>query len=321
MLKNLLQSFYGLILSVVFVFNATAQNTVVIKDTSFTIYSAYKKEVAKRSYITIAEVQQKSVVQSQYDIPYKQLQNRTLLLDFFYPKKIKKNKPAVLLIFGGGWQSGDKNQNHTMAKYLANSGYVAISIEYRLSNEAIYPAALHDIKDAIKWTKQNAKQFGIDTNKIAILGCSAGAQLATLAGTTNGNFLFEETRTDNSFTSTIHAIINIDGIVAFHHPESAEGKVAAKFLGGTFEENPEVWKNASPLTHVNQFTAPTLFINSSIPRFHAGRDDMITLLNKHGIYNKVHSFRDSPHPFWFFNPWFTPMMQEITQFLKKVFQY
>lgn len=319
MLNSQSQFFYVLILNVAFVFNAAAQNTLVTKDTSFTIYSAYKKEVVKRSYITIAEVQQKSSVQSVFDIPYKQLTNRLLLVDVFYPKKIKKLKPAVILIFGGGWQSGDKSHNHTIAKYLANSGYVALSVEYRLSDEAIYPAALYDIKDAIKWTKQNAIKFGVDTNKIAILGCSAGAQLATLVGTTNGNSLFEETRTYNSFTSIIHAIINIDGIVAFHHPESAEGKVAAKFLGGSFEEQPETWKNASPLTHVNQFTPPTLFINSSIPRFHAGRNDIIALLNKYGIYNKVFTLNDSPHSFWFFNPWFQTMLQEITQFLKNVF--
>lgn len=317
MLKKQLYFIYILLLYVVCIFNATAQNSAITKDTSYTIYSVYKKEVVKRSYITIAEVQQKSTVQSVFDIPYKQLTNRLLLVDIFYPRKVKKTKPAVLLIFGGGWQSGDKNHNHTMAKYLANSGYVALSVEYRLSDEAIYPAALHDIKDAVKWTKQNALQFGVDTNKIAILGCSAGAQLATLVGTTNGNSLFDETKTDNRFTSIIHAIINIDGIVAFHHPESAEGKVAAKFLGGSFEEQPETWKNASPLTHVNQFTPPTLFINSSIPRFHAGRNDMIALLNKYGIYNKVFNLNDSPHSFWFFNPWFKPMMQEIIAFLQK----
>ena len=78
--------------------------------------------------------------------------------------------------------------------------------------------------------------------------------------------------------------------------------------------------NASALTHTDKNTPPILFINSSIPRFHAGRDDMIAILNQNNIYNEVHTIKDAPHSFWFFNPWFDETIRYTTQFLDKIFK-
>ena len=147
------------------------------------------------------------------------------------------------------------------------------------------------------------------------MGCSAGGQLAALIGTTNNNPAFEDQPGDSKYTSTVQAVIDIDGILAFKHPESEEGATAALWLGGTYEEKPENWTQASALTHVDAHTVPFLFINSSQPRFHAGQDGMIRKMNELGIYSEVHSFPDTPHPFWFFNPWFEPMMDHIYHFL------
>jgi len=207
-----------------------------------------------------------------------------------------------------------------MAQQLAANGYVAMTIEYRLSLEAQYPAAVEDIKAATRWLRANAKKYGIDKSKVATLGMSAGAQLATLAGTTNGVQKFEGKGGNATESSSVQAIVNIDGILAFHHPESEEGKVAAEFLGGTYEQVPAVWAEASPLNHTDKNTPPVLFINSSNPRFHAGRDDMIKKLDEYGIYHEVHTLRDTPHPFWFFHPWFAPTVKYTVAFLDKVFR-
>jgi acetyl esterase/lipase len=206
--------------------------------------------------------------------------------------------------------------NLAMATELANRGYVAVSAEYRLSVDATYPAAVYDLKAAIKCMKTNYKAYGIDTNKIAALGVSAGGQLAALLGTTNDNSHFEDTIGGGYCSANIQAAIDIDGILAFHHPESGEGVVAAQWLGGTYEQKPEIWKGASALEHINQHTVPILFINSSNPRFHAGRDDAIKKMDSLHIYSEVHTFPDTPHPFWFFNPWFDPMMDYIDSFFR-----
>lgn len=301
--------------------SVTAQQPVP-RDTSFTIRATYIKEKKYRSYIEVALPKSDPAVKSKADIPYRYTGNRNLLLDIYYPKKKKPRHPAVLLIFGGGWRSGDKSQNQAMAMELASKGYVAVSAEYRLTPEAVYPAAVHDLKAAIRWMRRYAKQYGIDTSRIAVLGCSAGGQLAALVGTTNNDPAFDEPQPQYpGVSSNVQAIIDIDGVLAFHHPESTEGTVAAQWLSGTYPENPANWEAASALNHVNANTPPVLFVNSSLPRFHAGRDDMIAKMNQLGIYSEVHTLPDTPHPFWFFHPWFNTLMEYCVAFLNKTFTY
>jgi len=79
-----------------------------------------------------------------------------------------------------------------------------------------------------------------------------------------------------------------------------------------------MWIEASPLTYAGVTTPPMLFINSSFPRFHAGRDSVIAILNVHGIYSEVHTIPDTPHTFWLFHPWFGQTVDYITSFLDKV---
>ena len=224
------------------------------------------------------------------------------------------------MIHGGGWKSGNKNQMQVLGQKIALKGYSCFAIEYRLSLEAKYPYGVYDVKNAIKFIKDNAKRFKVDPDKIAVLGCSSGGQMAALIGTTNEDLGFEDTSYKSKSSSKVQAIIDIDGILAFKHPESEEGEMAALWLNGTYEENPKNWENTSALTHANKNTPPILFINSSFNRFHAGRDDMIAILNQNKIYNEVKTIQNSPHSFWFFNPWFEETVQYTTEFLATIFK-
>src|SRR5690606_12016167 len=119
----------------------------------------------------------------------------------------------------------------------------------------------------------------------------------------------------------VQAIVNIDGIVSFIHPEAAaEGEIAGLWLGGLKDENPKNWKEASPLEYIDKNTPPTLFINSAQPRFHAGRDDMVKILDEHGICSEVHTVPDTPHSFWLVHPWFETTVTNTVEFLNKVFK-
>lgn len=310
-----------LLVALLLIICISAGAQTIPRDTSFTVYGTYLKERKARPYIQIAAPQLPKGVNQKENVVYSTIGDRKLLADVIYPAKKKKGGyPAVVMIFGGGWRSGNKLQNLPMAQQLAANGYVAMTIEYRLSLEAQYPAAVHDVKAAIRWLRANAKKYNIDKSKIATLGMSAGGQLAALAGTTNGNKKLEGTGGNPNQSSSVQAIVNIDGTLAFHHPESAEGKAAADFLGGTYAEKPEVWEEAAPLNHTNNNTPPIIFINSSIPRFHAGRDDMIKVLDQHNIYHEVHTLPDTPHPFWFFHPWFQPTVNYTVSFLNTVFK-
>jgi pectinesterase len=304
----------------IFFSQLVAAQQLVVKDTSFTIQSTFEKEVKKRPYIKIATPSLASDIKIHKNIPYRNINGRELLFDIFFSNKKNKKFPTVLLVFGGGWKSGDKTQNYAMATELANHGYIAVTAEYRLSPEAIYPAAVYDLKSAIRCIKALSKKYPIDTSRIAVMGVSAGGQLAALIGTTNRNINFEDTIGCKDHSSSVQAVIDIDGILAFKHPESQEAASASLWLGGDYEHAKENWEQASALNHVDKNTVPFLFLNSSNLRFHAGRDDMIAKMNKLNIYSEVHEFSDTPHPFWFFHPWFDPMMKYSIDFLNKVFK-
>lgn len=275
-------------------------------DTSFTLQSEFLKQSKKFPFIKKVVVGNSPLIDEKKNIIYKALPKRNLHLDAFITNNSKEKLPAVLFIHGGGWKSGSKEMQNSLAKKMASNGYQTFTIEYRLSGEAQYPAGIDDIRNAIDFIKKNAKIFKIDSNKIAILGCSSGAQMASLIGT--------------KYPNEVNAVINIDGILAFHHPDSEEGKTAALWLGGNDEEIPEVWNEASALSHVSKKTPPFLLINSQFKRFSAGQNEFIAKLKTFGINYKVEKIENSPHTFWLFEPWFEPTIKYITNFLNLNFK-
>ena len=230
-----------------------------------------------------------------------------------------------MFVHGGGWRSGDKRMHAAMLEKLAAEGFVCISPEYRLSTEALYPAAVHDIKSAIRWTRARAKKYGINKNRLVAAGHSAGGELAAFMGSTNGNKFFEGNGCNPDASSDVNAVIDLDGTLAFIHPESGEGNDSLKTSAATYwfgyskKERPDIWMEAAPLTHAGKHCPPTLFINSSVERMHAGRTDYIRILDSCGIYTAIKTFDNSPHGFCFFEPWFTPMVNEMIRFTDRVF--
>jgi pectinesterase len=318
MKKSVLLLFGGLL-----VIAAYTQTDYYPRDTTYTIASTFKK--IQENYPDARPVWAvlPKEVKAYPNIVYSEPEaNRNLYLDLFLPKYKRQEKlPAVLMIHGGGWMTGSKENLIPMAHKLAEKGYVTVTVEYRLGGECPYPAAVYDLKSAVKWLRANADEYGIDTSKIAAYGCSAGAQLATLLGTTNGLSAFEARNQNNTFSSNVQAIINIDGITSFIHPEAEPewtGHSANAWLGN-YSENYERWEEASPLEYAGRNTPPILFVNSSQARFHAGRDDLITILNQFGIYNELYTFEESTHGFWLLDPWFEPTLNYSVRFLKLVF--
>lgn len=311
-------------------FNVHAQSLAGItgnRDTSYNINNEYNKNLKNYPGIRIASEFPYSYVREEKDILFCQTKERALVLDVFYPaEKSKEKNIAILFINGGGWRSGNKAMHYPLLKELAALGYVCITPEYRLSTEALYPAGVHDIKAAIRWVRKNASKYNIDVNKIVASGHSAGGELAAFMGATNGISQFEGNGCYKEFSSKVNAVIDLDGTLAFIHPESGEGddskriSAATNWFGYSKTENPELWKQAAPLTHVGKHTPPTQFINSGVERMHAGREDFIAIMNKHKIYSEVKTFEGSPHSFILFNPWLDTTVAYMDNFLKKIFQ-
>jgi acetyl esterase/lipase len=304
------------------------QKKEISSDTSFNSKSTAQKVYKQYPNVKLAEPKLPEGVSVKENLIYTSYGDRDLHLDLFSPiKKDKKPYPAVILIHGGGWRSGDRSMEVPMAQFLAVHGYVTATVEYRLSMEALYPAAVHDLKAAVRWMRANASKYNIDSKKIAVYGCSAGGQLAALLGTTNGIKKFEGTGGNLKYSSDIQAVVDIDGVLNMADPnESAKDtnpdkpSAAKLWFGASYKEKPELWNEASAISYVNKRTVPMLFVNSSLPRFHAGRDTVIQKLNELKIYSEVHTIENTPHPFWLFHPWFDEASNYILKFLDKIFK-
>lgn len=324
---------YFYLLLFIFSFSLIQAQDVVIdgipRDTSFTIHSAYVKALKKYPDIQKALPQLPENVEAIEKVVYSTPTiGRNLNLNI-YRSKDNKKYPALLMVHGGGWSSGDLTLQIPMAQQIAAKGYVTIPVEYRLSPEALYPAAVQDMKTAIRWVRANADKYMIDTSRIAISGCSAGGQLAMLMGMTNFLPAYELGNEYSEYNSNVHAVVNVDGISDFSTDELdatkeslAKKKMPAsiKWLGATYDENKDVWVSASPVYHITQKSAAVCFINSSIPRFHGGRYEAIGKLSSYNIYTEIYENEDSPHPFWLFHPWFEPTVNRMITFLDKMFK-
>src|SRR5690606_18984549 len=158
----------------------------VPRDTSFTLHATYLKERKYRPYIRIAE--SKTPVLSSLDQEYDRVGDRPLFLDVFRPEgNTSKRYPGVLLIHGGGWQSGDKSQMHTIGQAWAAKGYVAVAVHDRLSLEVKCPEAVYDLKSEVRWRRAKVDKSQLETNHKASVRTSAGGQLDSRLGVTNGS--------------------------------------------------------------------------------------------------------------------------------------
>lgn len=299
---------------------------IIPKDTSYNVANEFRKNKKRFPEIKIAKELLPAGVAEHRQLVYTTLKNtpfgdRDLHVDVFSPKKPGKY-PALIMVHGGGWRSGDKALQIPMGQKLAAKGIVTICVEYQLSMEAKYPAAVYNIKSAVRWARANAEKYGIDPNKIAISGCSAGGQLAMLVGLTNGVASKEGDQGNLGFSSDIQAIVDIDGVLDFMAPSSLNltrktNSPDVEWLGGTFNEKPEIWKDASSIFWANEKSCPILFINSGYSRFHAGQDELIGMMKEWGIYTEVQKFDVKIHPFWLFEPWVDPTVNYIHDFLIK----
>ncbi|MEJ6980609.1 alpha/beta hydrolase [Pedobacter sp. P351] len=298
------------------------------KDTSYNVARVYSQVKKQFPYISPAIDSVPDNVKAYRNLVYAVLPQtpygkRELHLDLFQPRKSGKY-PALIMIHGGGWRSGEKSMQVPMAQMIAAKGFVTIPVEYQLSLEAKYPAAVHNIKAAIRWIRANASTYNIDSDKIAISGCSAGGQLAALVAATNGIKYFEGNMGNEIHSSSVQAAIDIDGVINFLAPaslnlERAKNSPDVEWLGGSYVEKPAIWKEASPAYWANEKMVPMLFLNSGFSRFHAGQDELCGQLKEWGVYNEVYKFNVKVHPFWLFHPWVDESVQYMGDFLNKIF--
>ncbi|WP_229425058.1 alpha/beta hydrolase [Massilia sp. Se16.2.3] len=182
---------------------------------SYTAETTYARLVGRYPFITVASREAPATVEVLRDLTYVRHGERALQLDLYLPaKRGTVRLPAIVLVHGGGWRTGVRTNFAPMAIRMAERGYAAATVSYRLSGEAPYPAAIVDVKAALRWVRTNAAQYGIDPGRIAVGGGSAGGQIASLVGVTDGIARFDAAA-PGAVSSAAQAIVNIDGLSDF----------------------------------------------------------------------------------------------------------
>lgn len=189
-------------------------------------------------------------------------------LDLYLPKG-RRNMPLIILVHGGAWRAG-KKEDEPVAAFVA-AGYAAASINYRLSSDAIFPAQIQDCKAAVRYLRANAAKYFYDASRFGAIGSSAGGHLVALMGLADGVKDFE-TPEYQTVTSDLQAVVDLFGPTDFLLMDgqrlpgatlvhSAPDSPESQLVGGPILQNKAKVKRANPITYVNRSAPPFLLIH------------------------------------------------------------
>ncbi len=200
------------------------------------------------------------------NIEYSNPDDQHLQLNVARPKEGAGPFPAVICIHGGGFRAGTRESFNGLCLQLAERGYVAVTVSYRLAPKYQFPAAVYDVKAAVRWMRANAEKYQIDPDRIGTTGGSAGGHLAQFLGVTSGVKKFEGDGGNAEYSSSVKCVVNFYGPSDF--TKSYDASVDAKdvlplFLGGNLEQERHRHIESSPLYWVTPEAAPTLFVHGT----------------------------------------------------------
>lgn len=174
-------------------------------------------------------------------------------LDIAYARSPSRPRPAILMIHPGGWMQGDKSAYHPRMAEFARLGYATVSVNFRPSGAATFPAAIDDCRLALRWLRARAAEFGIDPARIGATGWSSGAHLAMLLAVTDEG------------PDRLRAAVCVSGVYDFlleargRFPNAEDDEAVVRFLGAPPRRIPDVARRASPLRHLSA-DDPALFV-------------------------------------------------------------
>lgn len=220
-----------------------------------------------------------SKVKYTYDVPYGNVNGRPLLLHITEPDPTpKKPMPAVVYLHGGGWMT--ERSKASPNPVLARRGYFTVNVDYRLTDEAVFPAQIEDVKAAIRWVRANAKQYNVDPKRIGVWGWSAGGHLAALAGTSGDIKGLEGNAGNPGQSSRVQAVVNMAGVIdLLKQPWSLDDPATAGALlvGGAISTKPDLVKQTNPITYITKDDPPVLTI-------HGGKDQAVPLVQSQAFH-------------------------------------
>lgn len=203
-------------------------------------------------------------------IEYSNPDGQHLQLNLARPKDGAGPFPAVVCVHGGGFRAGKREGYDGLIVRLAQKGYVAATVSYRLAPKYPFPAAVHDTKAAVRWVRANAAKYRIDPDRIGVTGSSAGGHLAQFLGVTADVKEFEGDGGNPGVSSKVRCVVNVYGPSDFtkSYGKSVDAaEVLPLFLGGNLETARAAHVRSSPLNWVTPNAAPTLCVHGTEDKY------------------------------------------------------
>ena len=237
--------------------------------------------------------------------------DRNERLDLYLPadRAPRVRSPAVVMIHGGGWVGGDKAaaREFNVGTTLARAGYVCASVNYRLEEGPRWPTNLLDCKNGVRFLRANAERLGVDPKHIGVMGGSAGGHLALMVAYTSGVDGLEPKSPYPDHTSDVRCVVDLYGItnVLTRRKSDADGNAVGEpnnrtaLFKATADEDPALWKLASPVTHVSPKSPPTLILHGTADAT-VNREQAIELaevLQQHGVEHHLMLIEGVGHTF------------------------
>ena len=242
-------------------------------------------------------------------------------LDLYIPED-GENLPLIIWIHGGAWRGG--NKTHYVPKAYLTAGYAGASINYRLSQHAIFPAQIEDVKAAVRWLRANAEIYRLDPNRFAAWGSSAGGHLVAMLGTT-GDVAAFEVGENLEVSSKVQAVVNYYGPTDFLQMDAhrlpdglvhdAPDSPESQLVGGPIQENKDRVAKANPITYVSKEDSPFLIIHGDQDKLVPYQQSVLLkdALEKAGVSVTFYKVEGGGHG-WFRDP----KVPELTKaFLEK----
>lgn len=248
-------------------------------------------------------------------VPMRGYPNVAMKMDILQPKSAAK-LPAIVYVTGGGFINANKDNGIQLRMHLAEAGYVVASIQYRVAPTARFPEPLEDVKASIRYLKTHADQFGIDLERIGIIGGSAGGYLTAMAATTSGTKTFD--KGDNlQVGSDVKAAVDLYGLsdltrIGDDYNDSVKkahrsaGATEALWVNGSavfgghdggILANPEGAQKANPITYISQTSAPLLLMHGTNDTVvsPSQTDLLFQALQKHHVPSKRYLVEGAAH--------------------------
>jgi acetyl esterase/lipase len=242
------------------------------------------------TYLAVA-IGLEDIIEKFTDIVYKTVDSTDLQLDLYRPHNAAPNTPLLVFIHGGGWRKGHRADMIPLIVDFLDRGYVCATVSYRLRNT--YPSCVDDMSDAVDWFFAHGDEYGYDPDRIALVGASAGAHLAMMAG--YGWRDKPESADSTTSKHRIKAIVNIFGAVDLTTDFGRNHPLVTVFMNKTYAEAPELYLEASPIIYIDNNSPPTLTL-------HGTSDELVPVSQADQLKNRLDSLGvpcvDYRFPLW-----------------------